>query len=152
MLRDLNTILRGDGCASWVAPTERTNIPIVYLLINTMPTASTAKKTTTPRKRRTRKTSTTPLNKSVTKQVVTEVRGSKVSSKSVAQTNTAPVRPAKPNLTWEDYRADAIVRWNIHSYEVNELGKDLVKGYQLVKQHAVQVVNYTKESYNKAFN
>jgi len=117
-----------------------------------MPTASTAKRSTTPRKRRTRKVSTTPLNKSVTKQVVTEVRGSKVSSKSVAQTNTAPVRPVKPNLSWEDYRADAIVRWNIHSYEVNELGKDLVKGYQLVKQHAVQVVNYTKESYNKAFN
>ena len=117
-----------------------------------MPTASTAKKTTTARKRRTRKTTTTSLNKSVTKQVVTEVRGSKVSSKSVAQTNTAPVRPAKPNLSWQDYRADAIVRWNIHSYEVNELGKDLVKGYQLVKQHAVQVVNYTKDSYNKAFN
>ena len=122
------------------------------LLINSMPTASTAKKTTTPRKRRTRKTSTTPLNKSVTKQVVTEVRGTKVSSKSVTQSSPEPVRPVKPNLTWEDYRADAIVRWNIHSYEVNELGKDLVKGYQLVKQHAVQVVNYTKESYNKAFN
>ena len=117
-----------------------------------MPTASTAKKTTTPRKRRTRKTTTTPLNKSVTKQVVTEVRGTKVSSKSVTQSSPAPVRPAKPNLSWQDYRADAIVRWNIHSYEVNELGKDLVKGYQFVKQHALQVVNYTKESYNRAFN
>ena len=74
-----------------------------------MPTASTAKKKTTPRKRRTRKTTTTPLNKSVTKQVVTEVRGTKVSSKSVTQSSPAPVRPAKPNLSWEDYRADAIV-------------------------------------------
>ena len=45
-----------------------------------MPTASTAKRSTTPRKRRTRKTSTTPLNKSVTKQVVAEVRGTKVST------------------------------------------------------------------------
>ena len=117
-----------------------------------MPTASTAKKTTTPRKRRTRKTSTTTLNKSVTKEVVTEVRGKKVTAKSVTQSSPAPVRPAKPNLTWEDYKADAIVRWNIHSYEINELGKDLGKGYKLVKQYATQVINYTKESYNRAFN
>ena len=110
-----------------------------------MPTASTAKKVTTPRKRRTRKTTTTavksaPLNTPVVKKTVTKEEPVKSN------------RPAQPNLTWKDYRADAIVRWNIHSYEVNELGKDLVKGYQLVKQHAVQVVNYTKDSYNKAFN
>ncbi len=117
-----------------------------------MPTASTTKKVSTSRKRRTRKTTTTPLNTSVAKQIVAEVRGTKVSSKPVAQTNTDPVRPEQPILSWEDYRKDAIVRWNIHSYEVNELGKDLVKGYQFVKQYAVQVVNYTKESYNKAFN
>ena len=55
-----------------------------------MPTASTAKKTTTPRKRRTRKTSTTTLNKSVTKEVVTEVRGTKVSAKSVTQSSPRP--------------------------------------------------------------
>ena len=109
-----------------------------------MPTASTAKKTTTPRKRRTRKTTTAvksaTLNTPVVKRTVTKEEPVK------------SIRPAKPNLTWEDYRADAIIRWNIHSYEVNELGKDLVKGYQLVKQHAVQVANYTKESYNRAFN
>ena len=145
MPHSLNTLFRGDGCASWVATTERTNIPIVYLLINTMPTASTAKRSTTPRKRRTRKVSTTAvksatLNTPVVKKTVTKEEPVK------------SIRPAKPNLTWEDYRADAIVRWNIHSYEVNELGKDLVKGYQLVKQHVVQVVNYTKESYNRAFN
>ena len=110
-----------------------------------MPTASTAKKVTTPRKRRTRKATTTAvksatLNTPVVKKTVTKEEPVKSN------------RPAQPNLTWEDYRADAIVRWNIHSYEIIELGKDLVKGYQLVKQHAVQVVNYTKDSYNKAFN
>ena len=145
MPHSLNTLFRGDGCASWVATTERTNIPIVYLLINTMPTASTAKKTTTPRKRRTRKVSTTAvksatLNTPVVKKTVTKVEPVKSN------------RPAQPNLTWKDYRADAIVRWNIHSYEVNELGKDFGKGYELVKQHLAQVVTYTRESYNKAFN
>ena len=110
-----------------------------------MPTASTAKKTTTPRKRRTRKVSTTAvksatLNTPVVKKTVTKVEPVKSN------------RPAQPNLTWKDYRADAIVRWNIHSYEVNELGKDFGKGYELVKQHLAQVVTYTRESYNKAFN
>ena len=138
-----------------------------------MPTASTAKKVTTPRKRRTRKASTpkttdkvikeiqavldAPRPKSLDKVSTTAVKSATLNTPVVKKTVTKeePVksnRPAQPNLTWKDYRADAIVRWNIHSYEVNELGKDLVKGYQLVKQHAVQVVNYTKDSYNKAFN
>ena len=110
-----------------------------------MPTASTAKKVTTPRKRRTRKATTTAvksatLNTPVVKKTVTKEEPVKSN------------RPAQPNLTWKDYRADAIVRWNIHSYEVNELGKDFGKGYELVKQHLAQVVTYTKESYNRAFN
>ena len=138
-----------------------------------MPTASTAKKVTTPRKRRTRKASTpkttdkvikeiqavldAPRPKSLDKVSTTAVKSATLNTPVVKKTVTKeePVksnRPAQPNLTWKDYRADAIVRWNIHSYEVNELGKDLVKGYQLVKQHAVQVVNYTKDSYNRAFN
>ena len=67
-----------------------------------MPTASTAKKVTTPRKRRTRKTTTTAvksatLNNPVVKKTVTKEEPVK------------SIRPAKPNLTWEDYRADAIV-------------------------------------------
>ena len=138
-----------------------------------MPTASATKKVTTPRKRRTRKASTpkttdkvikeiqavldAPRPKSLDKVSTTAVKSATLNTPVVKKTVTKEepvksIRPAKPNLTWEDYRADAIVRWNIHSYEVNELGKDLVKGYQLVKQHAVQVVNYTKDSYNKAFN
>ena len=111
-----------------------------------MPTATATK--STPRKTRTRrakKASVTNVTSSAKYSQPREI-------KQVTNTKPASVRPEKPNLTWEDYRADAIVRWNIHSYEVNELGKDLVKGYQLVKQHAVQVVNYTKESYDKAFN
>ena len=138
-----------------------------------MPTASTAKRSTTPRKRRTRKVSTpkttdkvikeiqavldAPRPKSLDKVSTTAVKSATLNTPVVKKTVTKvePVksnRPAQPNLTWKDYRADAIVRWNIHSYEVNELGKDFGKGYELVKQHLAQVVNYTKESYNKAFN
>ena len=132
-----------------------------------MPTASTAKRSTTPRKRRTRKVSTPKTTDKVIKEIqaVLDAPTPKSLDKVLPPLNTPVVkktvtkeepvksiRPAKPNLTWEDYRADAIVRWNIHSYEVNELGKDLGKGYQLVKQHIVQVVNYTKESYNRAFD
>jgi len=138
-----------------------------------MPTASTAKKVTTPRKRRTRKASTpkttdkvikeiqavldAPRPKSLDKVSTTAVKSATLNTPVVKKTVTKeePVksnRPAQPNLTWKDYRADAIVRWNIHSYEVNELGKDFGRGYELVKQHLAQVVTYTKESYNKAFN
>ena len=132
-----------------------------------MPTASTAKKVTTPRKRRTRKASTPKTTAKVIKEIqaVLDAPTPKSLDKVLPPLNTPVVkktvtkeepvksnRPAQPNLSWQDYRADAIVRWNIHSYEVNELGKDFGKGYELVKQHAVQVVNYTKESYNRAFN
>ena len=132
-----------------------------------MPTASTAKKVTTPRKRRTRKASTPKTTDKVIKEIqaVLDAPTPKSLDKVLPPLNTPVVkktvtkeepvksnRPAQPNLTWKDYRADAIVRWNIHSYEVNELGKDLGKGYQLVKQQIVQVVNYTKESYNRAFD
>ena len=121
-----------------------------------MPTASIAKKTTTPRKRRTRKTTTTPLNKTVAKPIVAEVRGVKVSdTPEVSQpvvTKSVQVRPTQPNLKWEDYRDDVKVRWQIHQYEVKELWNDLVKGYQIAQPFVGKSVTYVKDSYNKAFN
>ena len=125
-----------------------------------MPTASTAKRSTTPRKRRTRKVSTpkttdkvikeiqavldapTPksldkvqpsLNTPVAKSIVTEVKVEK------------KVRPSKPNLTYSDYIEDAKVRWSIHSYETSELWSDVFK-------LSVVVTDYVKVSYNRAFN
>jgi len=121
-----------------------------------MPTATSAKKTTTPRKRRTRKTTTTPLNKTVAKPIVAEVRGVKVSdTPEVSQpvvTKSVQVRPTQPNLKWEDYRDDVKVRWQIHQYEVKELWNDLVKGYQIAQPFVGKSVTYVKDSYNKAFN
>jgi len=121
-----------------------------------MPTASTAK-VTTPRKRRTRKASTTakkssPLNKTVAKQIVTEVIKEEVKSKPVVVNKSENVRPAQPKLTRADYVADFKLRWAIHQYEVNELGKDLrVVSDALIKQITLGS-DYVRKSYNRAFN
>jgi len=119
-----------------------------------MPTASTAKKVTTPRKRRTRKTSSTvkkssniisvPLNTSTTKvAAMTEKKVETVATK----------RPEKPNLNFKDYADDIKVRLEIHNYEVNELWQDSKNFYEEnVKPFTLNTVKYVKESYNKAFD
>ena len=56
-------------------------------------------------------------------------------------------RPEKPNLSLEDYKADFKVRWQIHTYEVNELGSDIKKGYEYVLPIVKKVVNYSTETY-----
>ena len=71
----------------------------------------------------------------------------------VTETPTpARVRPEKPNLSLEDYKADVKVRWEIHQWETQELWKDCVWGYQQVKPFVQKVVTYCIESYNRAFN
>ena len=62
------------------------------------------------------------------------------------------VRPEKPNLSFEDYKADVKVRWEIHQWETQELWKDCVWSYQQLKPIAQKVVTYCIESYNRAFN
>ena len=57
----------------------------------------------------------------------------------------APTRPEKPNLTYVDYVEDAKVRWQIHSYEVNEVWQDLKKFYQFSSPHIVKAFNFSKE-------
>ena len=71
----------------------------------------------------------------------------------VTETPTpAKVRPEKPNLSFEDYRADVKVRWEIHQWETQELWKDCVWGYQQIKPIAQRSYTYCIESYNRAFN
>ena len=62
------------------------------------------------------------------------------------------VRPEKPNLSFEDYRADVKVRWEIHQWETQEFWKDCVWGYQQLKPIVQKVVTYCIEPYNRAFN
>ena len=66
-------------------------------------------------------------------------------------TNTR-VRPEKPNLSFEDYRTDIKVRWEIHQWETQEFWKDCVWGYQQLKPIVQKVYTYCIESYNRAFN
>ena len=88
--------------------------------------AKTSVASTTPRKRRSRKSAakvtTTP------KPVVVKY-----------EVQSAP--PA-PKLTLEDYRQDILARVRIHNYEVNMLVKDLQKGYDYLLPFGKKAYNY----------
>ena len=104
----------------------------------------------------------TPVLKESTKtvkksSVTTQKRVNKVTPieiKKVTETPTPTrVRPEKPNLTWEDYRSDVKVRWEIHVWETQELWKDSKNFYQnYLKPFTIKIVNYLKDSYDRAFN
>ncbi len=106
-----------------------------------MPTASTASKSTAaapkaPRKTRARKAKATP----VAKVTVTTFKG----GKPVAKVTTLK-RPSTRNLISVDrYVKDIQTRWAIHQYEIQELGKDLRKGFEFVKPYHAQLVNLIK--------
>tara|TARA_B100001996_G_scaffold68959_1_gene50344 strand:+ start:494 stop:919 length:426 start_codon:yes stop_codon:yes gene_type:complete len=138
-----------------------------------MPTKATARKSTstTPRKRRTRK-STAKVNQTIKEvQAVLDAPTpkslDKVSSttKVVSLNKSQPLpvivteetkvdekvntpqlnRPEKPILTVDDYVADFKVRWQIHSYETTILWNQSRNLY-------TQTAQYVRDSYNKAFN
>ena len=104
----------------------------------------------TPRKTRTRKTSTSrrksasKINTSTAQIKVEDVK--EVAIVEVKKVDTpVKVRPSQPNLKVEDYLSDFKVRWQIHQFETQQLWEDLVKGYNFT-------AGYVKDSYNKAFN
>ena len=106
---------------------------------------------------RRRSSATKSAKSTVKKSQVISVTKSKYSQpiaiKKVTETPTAPrVRPEKPNLSFEDYKADVKVRWEIHQWETQELWKDCVWGYQQTKPIVQKVVTYCVDSYNRAFN
>ena len=112
--------------------------------------SSTTATPATPRKTRTRKTTTSrrksasKINTSTAKIKVEEVKEApKVEVKKVD--TPVKVRPSQPNLKVADYISDIKVRWQIHEFETQELWTDLVKGYNFT-------AGYVKDSYNKAFN
>ena len=100
------------------------------------------------------KAATTVETVTITPSVVTKVTkySKPIEIKKVTETPTpARVRPEKPNLSFEDYKADAQVRWQIHQYATQELWNDLVKGYNFAKPIVVKSIDYVKDSYNRAF-
>ncbi len=104
-----------------------------------MPTAtvSTAPKKAT-RKPRARKAAA--KKPQVSKVTVTTFKG----GKPVAKVTTLK-RPSTRNLISVDrYVKDIQTRWAIHQYEIQELGKDFRKGFELVTPYHAQLVKQVK--------
>ena len=99
-----------------------------------MPTAATAKRTTTPRKRRTRKVTTTST-KSVTKVTPKKLK-----------------RPAKTVLTLNHYVRDYQSRVKIHNYEFTLFLDDCKKGLQIADKSLRSFYKYATVSYKSHFN
>ena len=91
--------------------------------------AKTSVTSTTPRKRRSRKSAAkvTPTPKTV---VVKEVQ---------------EIAPPAPKLTLADYREDILARVRIHNYEVKMLVKDVQKGYDYLLPFGKKAYNYVSE-------
>ena len=100
-------------------------------------TASTARKTAT-RKPRARKAAA--KKPQVSKVTVTSYKGGKVVNKV-----TTLKRPSTRNLISVDrYVKDIQTRWAIHQFEIQELGRDLRKGFDLVTPYHAELVKQGK--------
>ena len=96
-------------------------------------TASTARKTAS-RKPRARKA--TAKKPQVSKVTVTTFK----SGKAVAKVTTLK-RPSTARLiSPQRYVQDIQTRWAIHQFEIQELGKDLRKGFDFVQPYHAQLV------------
>ena len=104
-----------------------------------MPATATASVKKAPAKRRTRK-ATAPKKPSVSKVTVTTYRGGKV-----VQKKSEFTRPSTARLiTVDRYVKDIKTRWAIHQYEVQELGKDIKKGFDLITPYHAELVKTVK--------
>ena len=66
------------------------------------------------------------------------------SGKPVAKVTTLK-RPSTRNLISGDrYLKDFQTRWAIHNYEIQELGRDLRKGFEFVKPYHAKLVEFVK--------
>ena len=103
-------------------------------------------KATTPKKRRTRKTSTTAkatpaVKKTVAPKVtVTTFKGGKAVSKKTTLKRPSTARLISP----QRYVADIQTRWAIHNFEIQELISDFVKGFEMVKPYHTEMVKWVK--------
>ena len=84
----------------------------------------------------------------------TRKRTSATAKKAVAKkgVQTLEVKAPTPLLSLDDYKKDIIIRWQIHSYEVDLLGKDLQFAYNAVSKQFVTVVEFIKTRYQAEFS
>ena len=108
--------------------------------------AANPTKATTPRKRRTRKTSTTAkatpkaVKTVAPKVTVTSFKGGKVVSKVTTLKRPSTARLISP----QKYLKDIQTRWAIHNYEITMLISDLTKGFKAVQPYHAQAVKTVK--------
>ena len=57
-----------------------------------------------------------------------------------------------PLLTLEDYKKDFLIRWQIHSYEVDLLGKDLKVAYDFISNQVATASTFIKDRYQAEFS
>ena len=103
---------------------------------------STATAPTAPKKasRKPRARKAAAKKPQVSKVTVTTFKG----GKQVAKVTTLK-RPSTRNLISVDrYLKDVQTRWAIHQYEIQELGRDLRKGFEFVKPYHAQAVKTVK--------
>ena len=112
-------------------------------------TPSKARRTTTRKPRATKKATTKSVASVAT--VTPNLNSEKPAIKKVTETKVN-LRPEKPNLSFDDYVADAKVRWEIHQWETKELWNDCKWVYNNAKPIVIKVVDYCKDSYERAFN
>jgi|TARA_B100001964_G_C13898627_1_gene450604 hypothetical protein len=105
-------------------------------------------KATAPKKRRTRKTSTTAkaTPKAVTKKTpVAKVTVTTFKSGKAVSKVTTLKRPSTARLiTPQRYFADIQTRWAIHNFEIQELIRDFTKGFEAVQPYHAQAVKTVK--------
>ena len=105
-----------------------------------MPSTATAPKSTAPKARKPRARKATAKKPQVSKVTVTSYQGGKVVAKV-----TTHNRPSSASLISGDrYLKDFQTRWAIHNYEIQELGRDLRKGFEFVKPYHAQAVKTVK--------
>ena len=105
-----------------------------------MPSTATAPKSTAPKARKPRARKATAKKPQVSKVTVTSYQGGKV----VAKVTTLK-RPSSARLISSDrFIKDIQTRWAIHQYEIQELAKDLRKGFDSVTPYHAQLVKQVK--------
>ena len=70
--------------------------------------------------------------------------------RSASKVSAAPKLTApKPNLSFNDYKKDFLVRVQIHNYEVNALLVDVKKVWTFSEPYIKQSTNYTVKTFNQ---
>ena len=83
-----------------------------------------------------------------TRKSAPKVTTTKVKSPAVVDTKQELVRPNVELISLKSYREDINNRWQIHRYEMQELGKDLRKVYNFAKKSADEFVTFAQPKYD----